>query len=130
MEAVKTPRGRVVREPVGSRHKLTVKGKEPGFEYRFVNDVDGRLQVFEAAGYEFVSAKDVQIGNGRVDSSSTEGSRAYVSSGGVRSYLMRIRTEYYVEDQKAKEVAIKARETAMLSPNIENKYGDIKLNKE
>jgi hypothetical protein len=37
------------------RNVLTVQRKEPGFMYRFVNNVDDRIQKFLDAGYEPVT---------------------------------------------------------------------------
>ena len=38
-------RGRVKRTPINGRNILNVTGKEPGYEYRFVNDVGDRVAI-------------------------------------------------------------------------------------
>ena len=39
----------------GRRNKLTITGKEPGFEYRVVNDDDNRIVELQERGYEIVT---------------------------------------------------------------------------
>src|SRR5438067_8290385 len=96
----KSPSGRVRRTPVGVRNVLTVAGKEAGYEYRIVNDTGDRVEQFKAAGYEVVSAKDVTIGDRRVSAASAEGTAATVSvGGGTKAVVMRIKSEWYEEDQ-------------------------------
>ena len=46
----KAPRGRTQRIPVGTRQVLTVSGKDPGYEYRIINDSGDRVQEFMDAG--------------------------------------------------------------------------------
>ena len=58
----KTPRGRTTRSPVNQRNILSVKGKDPGYVYRIVNDTGDRIQMFEEAGYELVDASAVTVG--------------------------------------------------------------------
>jgi hypothetical protein len=77
-----SPSGRPKRTPVGTRNKLTVQGKDPNYVYRIVNDVGDRIQQFIDAGYEIVEAKDVRVGDKRVETASSEGSQAQVSVGG------------------------------------------------
>jgi hypothetical protein len=77
--------------------------KNPGYEYRIVNDTGDRVEQFKAAGYEVVSAKDVTVGDRRVNAASAEGSAATVSvGGGTKGVVMRIKKEWYDEDQQRK----------------------------
>lgn len=110
----KSPSGRVKRTPVSTRNVLTVKGKEPGYHYRIVNDQADRIEMFKEAGYEVVEAKDVVIGDKRVGSASPDGSLAQVSVGkGDKAYLLRIKQEWYDEDQAAKEAKVRSLEESM-----------------
>lgn len=70
----KAPSGRVTRTPVGTRNILTVKGKDPNYEYRIVNDIDDRVTQFQEAGYELVANETVKVGDKRVNSATSEGS--------------------------------------------------------
>lgn len=109
----KSPSGRVRRTPVGARNVLTVGGKDPNFEYRIVNDEGDRIEQFKAAGYDVVSGSDVTVGDRRINQVSAEGSAATVSvGGGVKAVVMRIRKDWYLEDQQAKADAIAATEAA------------------
>ena len=98
---------RAKRTPVGQRNVLTVAGKEPDFSYRIVNDTGDRIAQFLEAGYEFVDAATHRVGDKRVNSASPEGSKAQVSVGkGDKAFVMRIKNEWYEEDQKAKQKEI------------------------
>lgn len=111
-EIAKAPKGRVRRTPIGTKNILTIAGKEAGFVYRFVNDEGDRVQEFLDRGYEIVEQKDVRIGDRRVNAPSTpEGSLAVASVGrGLKAYIMRIREDWYKEDQEAKQDHVNALE--------------------
>lgn len=122
----KSPRGRTTRTPVGVRNILTVRGKEPGYEYRIVNDSGDRVQMFEEAGYEVVSASDVIIGDKRVQKASPVGSRAEVSvGGGEKALVMRIRSDWHKEDQAAKQQRLHELESTMKKQAQSGNYGKI-----
>lgn len=88
----------------GTRNVLRVEGKEPGFEYRIVNDDGDRISQFQEMGYELVADKTVKVGARRVANPTAEGSPIQVSvGGGQKAYLMRIRDDWYKEDQAAKQ---------------------------
>lgn len=95
------------RTPVGQRNVLNVQGKEDGYVYRVVNDTGDRIQQFLDAGYEFVDANAVRIGDKRVNQSTPEGTKAQVSvGGGQKAFVMRISKEFYEEDQAAKQAEV------------------------
>lgn len=127
----KSPSGRVRRTPVGVRNVLTVGGKEPGYEYRIVNDEGDRVEQFKAAGYDVVSASDVTVGDRRINKASTEGTVAQVSVGnGVKAVVMRINKEWYDEDQAAKIQQVADTEAATKSEALKGNYGDLKINRD
>lgn len=110
----RAPRERTKRTPVNGRNVLTVEGKEPGYVYRIVNDVGQRIETFKEGGYELVQAKDVKVGDRRVNNASAEGSMAQVSVGsGQKAFVMRIPKEWYDEDQLAKNAQIDKLEQSM-----------------
>jgi hypothetical protein len=126
----KAPSGRVRRTPVGRRNVLTLSGKEPGYEYRYVNDIGDRVQQFLDAGYELVEAKNVQIGDSRIGRPSAEGSNAQASVGnGVKAFAMRIREDWYAEDQAAKQAHVKAIEDATKEKALDGTYGKLEISK-
>lgn len=119
------------RTPIGSRSILSVTGKEPGFTYRIVNDTGDRVQQFLEAGYELVESAAVKVGDNRVDKASAEGSKAQVTidRNGNKAFLMRIRDEWYQEDQAAKQAKVKALEDAIKNPSGAD-YGSVKIERE
>lgn len=127
----KSPSGRVRRTPVGVRNVLTVAGKEAGYEYRIVNDTGDRVEQFKAAGYEVVSAKDVTIGDRRVSAASAEGTAATVSvGGGTKAVVMRIKSEWYEEDQGRKQESVDQTEAATKADALKGTYGKLDINRD
>lgn len=113
---VKEPSGRPARTPVGRRNILTVKGKDANYEYRIVNDEYDRVDTFKDAGWEVVSNSDVSVGDKRVGQTTATGSAAMLSVGqGMKGVVMRIKKEWYDEDQAAKRADAKAREQSTKS---------------
>jgi hypothetical protein len=121
---------RTRRTPINGRNVLTVTGKEPGYVYRVVNDVGDRIQQFIEAGYELVSGNDVKVGDRRVTSASAEGSKAQVSVGnrGEKAFVMRIKEDWYKEDQQAKAEEVNRLEQS-ITKNLTGKadYGSVKI---
>ena len=120
------------RVPVsGNRDVLTVKDKEPGYVYRFVNNVEDRVAKFMDGGYEIVRKHQAgEIGDPRVDTSS--GTSSIVEKGvglGTKAVLMRIKEEFYNEDQEAKKRYVDEIEAAMKRDAKEGRYGDIKISR-
>ena len=115
------------RTPVtGFRDPLDVKGKDPNYHYRIVNDVPGRIDRFIERDWEIVTDSDVSIGQKRVAVATAEGSPKKVPVGrGVDGYLMRIPKEYWEEDRAAFENNNKEVEHSIQKEAIEN-YGDVK----
>ena len=127
----KAPAGRVRRTPVGRRNVLTVTGKEPGYQYRVVNDVGGNVQRMLDAGYEFVEAKDVQIGDSRIGAASPTGSKAEAQvGGGMKAFVMRQKDEYYQEDQAAKQAYVNQLEAATKEKALDGNYGKLEISRD
>lgn len=125
---------RTKRTPVNGRNILTVSGKEPGYVYRVVNDQGDRIQQFLDAGYEAVPAKDVRVGDRRVDSATPEGSNAQVvvdKGNGQKAVVLRIKEEWYKEDQAAKQAFVNEQEST-ITKNLSGKadYGQVKIGRD
>lgn len=121
---------RTRRTPInGTRNKLNVRGKEPGFEYRIVNDIDDRIEVMKERGYEIVTDSNVSVGDKRIANPTQEGSPVKVSVGqGVQAYVMRIREDWYKEDQEAKRKEADALEDQMKrDAKSAGFYGNLKI---
>lgn len=114
----------------GYRDILSVDGKEDGFVYRWVNDIDNRIQRFQQGGYELVD-HDVEVGQRTVDNPGKYGSVVSKDVGkGRTAYLMRIPEEFYKEDQQAKQREVKRTEDDMkrtLNSGRDGTYGEVKI---
>lgn len=129
--ATKVPSGRVKRTPLQGKQPLAVRGKEPGFQYRIVNDKDDRVLDFQDAGYEIVDSKDAKVGDKRVDRATEDGSVKRISVGnGEKAVLMRIPEDWYQEDQEAKMTRLKALEDATKQEALNGNYGKLDLSRD
>lgn len=113
---------RTKRAPINGRNILTASNKEPGYVYRFVNDVGDRVAIFQERGWELVDAKDVRIGDRRVENPSNLGSKAQASvdKQGTKAFLMRIKQEWYDEDQADKQQIVNEQERSMKQSALSN----------
>lgn len=126
---------RTRRTPItGFRNKLTVQGQEPGYQYRIVNDDGDRIRMMEEVGYELVTDKSIKVGDKRVAVPAAEGSPVKVAVGKGENgspqyaYVMRIKKEWFEEDQKAKQASIDEAEKQMKRNARANAdYGKIEI---
>lgn len=113
------------RTPIsGERGRLNVRGKDPNFVYRIVNDIHegDRIRELTERGYEIVQAENIKVGDSRVATPTKEGTPVQISvGGGVKAYLMRIKKEWYEEDLKFKAGEIDKTE-AQMKENAESSY--------
>lgn len=98
-----------------NRKRLQVAWKEPdkqkNFISRWFNDQDDRIMRAEQAGYEYVSPDEIDgVGDKEVHGGNTDlGSKVSRVVGRtnenqpIRAYLMKIRKDWYEEDQAEKE---------------------------
>lgn len=125
----KAPERRVRRTPIGQRNILTITGKEPGYEYRVVNDTGDRIQEFLDNGWELVKASSVRIGDKRLDGAKADGTNAQARLGkGETGFVLRIKEEYYQEDQAAKQAYVAKTEDTMKGEAQNGTYGKLDLN--
>ena len=127
----KVPSGRTQRVPVGTRNVLTVAGKDPNYEYRIINDSGDRVQEFMDAGYELVEKDSVRVGDKRVNSATAEGTVSQVSVGqGQKGYIVRIKKEWYQEDQAKKQRQVNDQERATKEKALDGTYGKLEITRE
>ena len=127
----KVPSGRTQRVPVGTRNVLTVAGKDPGYAYRIINDSGDRVQEFMDAGYELVEKDSVRVGDKRVNSATPEGSINQVSVGqGQKGFVVRIRKEWYDEDQLRKQRQVNELERATKEKALDGTYGKLDITRD
>lgn len=129
MTNTRTTQKRVERKPLFKRGPQSVSGDlDKDFSYRFVNDIGARIANFKAAGYEFVEDPDLNVGDSRVFDPSDVGSAKIVTSDdGTKSYLMRIKKEWYDEDQSKKMAEIDELESQMKNPASQGFTGSLKI---
>ena len=116
----------------GTRNRLNVRGQEPGYVYRIVNDVDDRVQSLQERGYEIVTDNTVTVGDKRIANPTQEGSPVKVSVGlGVNAYVMRQKQEWYDEDKALKQKQVDEVEEQM-KQNAKDAgfYGKLKISNE
>lgn len=127
----KSPRGRVKRAPVNARGRLTIHNKDSNYEYRIVNDVDDRIEMFKQSGWEVVAAKDIRVGDPRVEAAKPMGSSSEISvGGGTKATVMRIQKDWYAEDQRAKQADIDKLEQTMKEDAQRDNYGSISFSRD
>ena len=106
----------------GYRNILSVDGRDPAFEYRFIKDVSleraqseglvdwkpgQRISRFQAAGWQLVKSSEVKVGENTVYKTENLGSVVRVPAGNDEFlFLMKIHKDWYDEDQQAKLRAI------------------------
>ena len=132
-----------MRVPVsGMRDIMTVLNKEEGYEYRWVTDIDekgSRIYKYKRGGWEMSplinSEGEIIVGEEAVFRTENKEDiiRLHVGAGQF-SYLMRIKKEYYDEDQRAKAAEIDEVEATIAgtgSSTGENfgQYGSVKIGK-
>lgn len=125
----KVPSGRVRRPSLKPKGRMYVAGKDPDYEYRFVNNIDGKVEQRAEDGWEIVTKAELkQVGERRVDVPSTEGSNQEVHVGhGHRAVLMKIRKDWYAEDQAAKQQAVDDKEALTKQEALDGHYGKITI---
>lgn len=128
----KTNEKRVQRRPLFQRGPQSITGdKDPNYVYRFVNDTGSRIHNFQQAGYEFVTDEQLTVGDSRIQDASEQGSgKKVISNDGTTSYLMRIKKEWYEEDQAAKAKQVNEQEAAMKQEASQAFTGSIKLSRD
>ena len=124
---------RVVRKPLHQRGPMQISSgsKQTDFEYRFVNDAGSRIQTFKEAGWELVQDDEIAVGDARVKDADNLGStKRVLSPDGTASYLMKIKKEWYDEDQRNKEELLKEQEAAMKKDASQGMYGALKMSRD
>lgn len=112
----------------GPRDIITYADKDPNYHYHIFNDVDDRVERAEAAGYECVTSKE-SLGDTGAGVATAPGSAVTRPVGsGITGVLMRIKKEWYDEDQAVKQKEIDEREEGLRAMmKQDGHYGDINI---
>jgi len=100
---------------VGAQNKLTFR-EITGYKCRVVNDVEQgqRIEMFKKAGYEVVTSDEL-LGDPQAGVAGSIGSEVSKPVGfGTRGVLMKIKQEWYDEDQARKAAIIDEKEKGLL----------------
>ena len=86
------------------------------------------MQEFMEAGYELVKDDSVKVGDKKVNKSSSEGSLSQVSVGqGQKAFVVRIKKEWYEEDQAAKQLRVDELENSTKAKALDGTYGKLEI---
>lgn len=129
---VRAKRARPQRTTLGTKSRLNIANKDADYEYRFVNDVRDRVEIFKENGWEVVPQADVRIGDNRVENPSALGSASRIPVGLVgeqagHAVVMRIPKDWYEEDQRAKQAEIDRLERTMKEDALSGNYGKLEI---
>ena len=129
-KAKRTPE-RKSRVPVsGNRDILTISNQEAGYVYRWVNDSPGRIEMFKQGGWELVT-HNTEVGDRTADTSRGTDSLVTKAVGNdITAYAMRIKKEWYDEDQAAKQAEVDRSEESMkrkLNSREDAGYGNVTI---
>ncbi len=120
----KAPVGRAKRASVRGRNILTVKGQDPNYVYRIVNDTEDRVLELQERGYVIDQDQSVEVGDPRVSQGKPIGSVKQLSVGqGMKAYVMKIKREYYDEDFAEKQAFVNQQESAIKEKALDGNYG-------
>ena len=125
MEVAREKRTRI---PMSAPRAKLATPEIPGFHSHWLNDYAGRILQAQQAGYEFVSQEEAlvtmpDLAGDAVGSGTDLGSRVSVVVGKnedgtpLRAYLMKIRNEWYKEDQDAQQERVDKLHDAMRQGN-------------
>jgi hypothetical protein len=124
---------RPARIPVGTRPKMSVVGKDPDYEYRWVNDIPGRIDDFKEGGWIPCIQGEVNASNHRAEEATSVGSLQNMvanPTNGQRAYLMRIHKDLYREDFLAGQKIVDELERDQIAVNAnDGEYGSIKIDR-
>jgi len=127
-----TASARPKRTPVGARPRLALFGKDPNFEYRWVNDTPGNVSTYKYHGWQLCTNDEVDTGNFRAEQASDVGSlaSAIVDGGsGMKAYVMKISKEEYQEIQDAYEEINRKSEETMQPNRADGEYGGVTIDR-
>ena len=121
------------RTPLGTQGPLYIaeRYRDPNYVERIVNEKPGRIDMFMNAGYEMVCVSEGRVvGDPHCGKGTKVGTPVRIHTGGDEyGYLMRIKKEWYEEDQEAKKKKrMDIEQDLTQQTKEEGRYGEIKFN--
>lgn len=113
------------RKRLGQRNVLKYH-EIPGYRLRFVNDVEDRVEQMKELGYEPVQSHELLHDPDASEASQIGSIVSKSARGGMKGVLMKIKEEWYEENQADKQAEVDEREKSLLkeaedrgiSPNL------------
>ena len=113
------------------REQLAVQGIDTeNYKYRWVNDIGVRIDQFKQAGYEPVEQDgSIMLGTGITQAMGSVVKAVVDRTTGQEAVLMRIRKEWYDEDQAKRDAEIDASEESMFRQlkEADGRYGKVTI---
>ena len=111
-----TEQRRPTRKPFGALDQKLAYPERENYHRHWFNDVPGRIQRAQEAGYEHVKDKEGKTVSRTVG----------VAEGGgaLAAYLMEIPLEWYTQDMAAQQAEIDKREESIKRGELESQQGD------
>lgn len=121
MQEARAGTGRSKRIPLGGKQQQLTASNRPGYQRRWVNDNEGRLERAQAGGYEFVQDTVAKSTDTGTHTSQVVGSKKDGSP--MRAYLMELPGAWYAEDQAAKQAEVDKVDVAIRAGGINGTVG-------
>ena len=120
---------RLKRPPVnGKGDVLTLSGQDDRYVYRIFNDKGTRIATHKDYGWEPCSKDDIEIGTKNALHAGDLATVTVDSSTGEKGLVMRLRKDWYDEDQKAKQDAIDETEKSITGESEKDgNYGKVSI---
>ena len=124
---IRTQEQRPRRIPFGVPNtKLGITMSLPGYHLHWVNDTAGRIDEAKLGGYEFVSPSEVNDTSKESHIKRLVGKRE--DGSGMYAYLMKIRQDWYDEDQRALQSQVDKFDRAIRRGDLEKAPNDNRYN--
>lgn len=119
------------REPMGASQLKMTLPEIPGYRTRWFNDGGNRIDIAKKAGYTHIIKDGVKVGSGAESGHTDLGSvvsrivGTQADGRPQRAYAMKIKEEWYIQDQARKAREIKATEAQIRRGNLPSDQGDV-----
>jgi hypothetical protein len=108
----------------GTRARLPIVRKEPGWVYRHSNQLGDRVYQLQGIGYEVVADRSGKMKGVGMGSEVSAYAGTNVDGSAMKTVLMRIPEEIYYEDQASKQRAINETEAGIARGTVAGASSD------
>lgn len=132
------PRTRIDNREVSENERVPMGGNNlkmklpdiPGYRTRWFNDTGERIETAKKGGYTHITKAGIKVGTGaekgHTDLGAVVSMVVGTQSNGqpLRAYAMKIKQEWFIEDQAKKALAVRETESQIKSGNLPGSKGD------